>query len=109
MLELSDNAVDEIKELAGDGGLRFVAQEGDEGSWSFDPSLADEPAEGDVVVERGGARVFLDAVAAEKLAEVILEIESHGDHVHFDFVHKDGEGEDGADDDGADDSGDDAA
>ena len=114
MLELSDNAVDEIKELAGDGGLRFVAQEGEEGSWSFDPSLADEPAEGDVVVERGGARVFLDAVAAEKLADVILEIESHGDHVHFDFVHKDGEGEEGEegadlDDDHAADVGDDAA
>jgi Fe-S cluster assembly iron-binding protein IscA len=101
MLELSDDAVRELKELAGDGGLRFVAQEGEEGSWAFDPSLADEPEEGDVVVERDGAKVFLDAVAAEKLADVILEIESHGDHVHFNFAHKDGEDEDAeASDDG---------
>ena len=61
MLELSDNAVREIKELTQGGGLRFVAHEGDDGSTSFDPSLADEPEEGDVVVERDGARVFLDA------------------------------------------------
>jgi Fe-S cluster assembly iron-binding protein IscA len=91
MLELSDDAVRELKDLAGDGGLRFVAMEGEDDSWSFEPSLADEPADGDVVVERDGAKVFLDALAAEKLADVILEIESHGDHVHFDFVHKDGE------------------
>jgi len=85
MLELSDDAVREIKELTGTGGLRFVAQDDEDGSTSFDPSLADEPEEGDVVVERDGARVFLDTAAAEKLADVTLEIESHGDHVHFDF------------------------
>src|SRR5262245_7667920 len=103
MLELSDHAVRDIKELVESGGLRFVAQEGEDDSWSFDPSLADEPEEGDVVVERDGAKVFLDPVAAEKLADVILEIESHGDHVHFDFALKEGAGEDGdADDDGPD-------
>ena len=88
MLELSDNAVREIKELTESGGLRSWRGEGEEGSFTFDPSLADEPEEGDVVVERDGARVFLDALAAEKLADVTLEIESHGDHVHFDFVRR---------------------
>jgi Fe-S cluster assembly iron-binding protein IscA len=91
MLELSDDAVREIKELTEGGGLRFVAHDGDDGSTSFDPSIADEPEEGDVVVERDGARVFLDPAAAEKLADATLEIESHGDHVHFDFVTKDGD------------------
>jgi Fe-S cluster assembly iron-binding protein IscA len=86
MLELSDDAVREIKELTESGGLRFEGIAGEDGSFRFDPSLADEPEEGDEVVERDGAKVFLDAVAAEKLADQILEIESHGDHVHFDFV-----------------------
>jgi iron-sulfur cluster assembly protein len=107
MLELSDDAVREIKELTESGGLRFVAMPGEEGSFTFDPSLADAPEDGDVVVERDGARVFLDALAAEKLADVTLEIESHGDHVHFDFVRNGGEDEadDGAEDDGGPDDG----
>jgi iron-sulfur cluster assembly protein len=90
MLELADAAVEEIKELAGDGGLRFVANPGDDGDTYFDASLADEPQDGDQVVERDGARVFLDAVAAEKLADQMLEIESHGDHVHFVFAPQGG-------------------
>ena len=91
MLELADGAVQEIKELAGDGGLRFVGKEGEEGSVQFEPSLADEPSDGDQVVERNGARVFLDGLAAEKLDDQILEVHSHGDHVHFNFVPQDGE------------------
>ena len=94
MLELSNNAVREIKALAEEGGLRFVAREGDDGGWIFDPSLADDPDEGDEVIERGGARVFLDPVAAEKLAELVLEVEAHGDHFHFDFVRQGGDDED---------------
>ena len=91
MLELADSAVKEIKDLAGDGGLRFVGKAGEEGSFQFDPSLADDPEGGDQVVERGGARVFLDALAAEKLTDQILEIESHDDHVHFNFLPQGGD------------------
>jgi Fe-S cluster assembly iron-binding protein IscA len=94
MLELSDDAVREIKDIAQGGGLRFVAQEDDDGSTSFDPTIEDGPKEGDVVVERDGAKVFLDALAAEKLADLMLDIEAHGDHVHFDFVRQGGEDED---------------
>jgi Fe-S cluster assembly iron-binding protein IscA len=97
MLELSDDAVREIKGLAETGGLRFVASEGADGEWAFDPSLVEGPEEGDVVVERDGATVYLDPVAAEKLADVVLEIESHGDHVHLDFRRKDGDEDDGGD------------
>jgi Fe-S cluster assembly iron-binding protein IscA len=108
MLALSDNAVREIKELTETGGLRFVAREGEDGDWLFDPSVEDEPLEGDTVVEHKGARVFLDALAAEKLADQILEIHSHGDHLHLDFVSQSGgegepEGEtEGDSDDGSD-------
>jgi len=103
MLELADGAVKEIKELAGDGGLRFVGKPGEEGSFLFDPSLADAPEDDDQVVERDGARVFLDALAAEKLDDQILEVHSHGDHVHFDFVPQAG-AESPADDEAAEDS-----
>jgi Fe-S cluster assembly iron-binding protein IscA len=84
MLQLSEAAVSAIGELAGDGGLRFVARE-IEGGFEFEPSLADQPEDGDVVVESGGARVFLDAGSAERLDDQILDVESHGDHVHFSF------------------------
>jgi Fe-S cluster assembly iron-binding protein IscA len=107
MLELADNAVTAIKELTETGGLRFVAKEGEGGSYSFDPSVEEQPEEGDQVVERDGARVFLDALAAEKLADQILEIESHGDHLHMDFVPQGGDDED-ADSDDSDDADDDA-
>jgi iron-sulfur cluster assembly protein len=102
MLELTDNAVKEISEFAEGGGLRFVGKPGDEGSFQFEPSLTGAPEEGDQVVERGGARVFLDALAAEKLDDQILEVQSHGDHVHFDFLPQDS-GASPADDDFSDD------
>jgi hypothetical protein len=47
---------------------------------------AEGPEEGDETVERGGARVFLDAVASEALDDQVLGIEAHGDHVHFIFA-----------------------
>jgi iron-sulfur cluster assembly protein len=98
MLELTDKAVKEIKGFAENGGLRLVGKPGEEGSFQFEPSLADEPEEGDQVVERNGARVFLDVLAAEKLDDQILEVESHGDHVHFNFIPQGGD-ESPADDD----------
>ena len=85
MLQLSDEAVTAILELAGDGGLRFTGHEID-GEIELDIEPADAPQEGDEIVERGGARVFLDEVAAEALDDQILEIEAHGDHVHFLFA-----------------------
>ena len=84
MLEVSDAAARAIVELAGDGGLRLVAAEtGDE--VELDLSVAEAPAEGDEVVEHEGARVFLDPAAARELADQVLDVHSHGDHVHFTF------------------------
>ena len=97
MLELAAGAVKEIKELVESGGLRFAGHEGEDGSFEFEPSLAEAPEDGDQVIERDGARVYLDALAAEKLDDQILEIEAHGDHVHFNFVSQDG-GDDAAPD-----------
>jgi iron-sulfur cluster assembly protein len=88
MLQLSDDAVTAILELAGEGGLRFSGHESD-GEVELEIEPADGPQDGDETVERGGARVFLDAVAVEALDDQVLDVEPHGDHVHFVFAEQD--------------------
>jgi len=84
MLEVTDAAAEAIVEIAGDGGLRLVASgSGDE--IELELSAAEEPEDGDEVVEHSGARVFLDPAAARELADQVLDVHSHGDHVHFTF------------------------
>jgi iron-sulfur cluster assembly protein len=82
MLQLSDDAVDALREI---GVLRLTARETAEGEFDVEVQPADEPEEGDSVVERGDARVFLDATATDVLADQVLDVEPHGDHVHFGF------------------------
>jgi Fe-S cluster assembly iron-binding protein IscA len=81
MLEIDDEAVEPLK---GMGALRITAQETDDGV-ELQIDDATEPQEGDEVVERDGARVFLDDVASEVLADQVLGVHAHGDHFHFTF------------------------
>ncbi len=81
MLEIHDDAVEPLK---GMGALRITALEADDGV-ELQIDDATEPEEGDEVVERDGARVFLDSVAAEVLADQVLGVDAHGDHFHFTF------------------------
>ena len=100
MLVLTEQAADAIKGIveeaeAGPGaGLRISGSEdGDDTALEF--SVADGPEEGDEVVTHGGASVFLDAVAAEVLADRTLGVEAHGDHFHFSLdEQEDAEAED---------------
>jgi Fe-S cluster assembly iron-binding protein IscA len=88
MLRVSDAAAKAIEEMADGGGLRLVAvATGDD--LELDLSLAEEPEDGDEVVESGGAKVFMDAAATEALADQVLDVHSHGDHVHFTFAPQD--------------------
>lgn len=81
MLEIDDDAVDA---LAGLGAIRITGEEVDgEVELSIDEAM--EPTEGDEVVERGDARVFLDAVASGALADQVIGVHAHGDHFHFTF------------------------
>ena len=81
MLEIDEDAV---KALTQTGSLRVTAEETDDGvELQFDE--ASEPQDGDEVVERDGARLFLDPVAAEVLADQVLGADAHGDHYHFTF------------------------
>ena len=81
MLQIDENAVET---LAGLGAIRISGEEV-EGEIELSIDDANEAAEGDEVVEREGATVFLDAVAADALADQVIGIHSHGDHFHFTF------------------------
>jgi len=82
MLKLSDDAIEALRDL---GAVRLAAQDTGEGEFEIEIEPADTPEEGDAVVEQGDVRVFLDATAADALTDQVLEVEPHGDHVHFGF------------------------
>ena len=81
MLQIDDEAVAALTEI---GPLRITAEEVD-GELEVSLDEADRPQDGDEVVERDGARLFLDPVAADALADQVLGVHAHGDHVHFTF------------------------
>ena len=82
MLTLTDNAgsvVSEVVSRVSDtdtAGLRIL-----QGQDRFDITVADAPAPSDVVVEKAGARVFMDAPVAQVLDEMTLDasVEPGGD------------------------------
>ncbi len=84
MLTITGPARDAIRniieesEIGPKGGLRIFGTDDE-----FEFELAPEPAEGDEVVRDGGAVVFLDRTAAQRLADKTLDAHAHGDHVHF--------------------------
>jgi Fe-S cluster assembly iron-binding protein IscA len=86
VLTVTENAATVIRGLltsAGEtehGGLRIGAK-GDEAHLAVE--IAPAPASGDAVIEDGGARVFLDAVAAPQLSRRELDAQISGDGVRF--------------------------
>jgi Fe-S cluster assembly iron-binding protein IscA len=81
MLQIDDEAAAALAEL---GPLRITAEEVD-GEIEVGLDEAEGPEEGDQIIERDGARVFLDGAAAEVLADQVLGVHAHGDHFHFTF------------------------
>ncbi len=77
MLTLTDSATSAIRSLTAqpdlpdEAGLRIMRQ-GD-GTASFQLALTEGPGAGDQVVESEGARVFLEAEAAEILSDKALD------------------------------------
>ena len=77
MLTLTENASTIVKTITDqttdseDAGLRF-SQEGADAT-ALAIATADAPQPGDAVVEDGGARVFLEANAAEVLGDKVLD------------------------------------
>jgi Fe-S cluster assembly iron-binding protein IscA len=81
MLEIADDAVEPLKQM---GALRITAEDLD-GEVEIAIEDATEPAEGDETVERDGAVVYLDELAATVLADQVLGVHAHDDHFHFSF------------------------
>jgi Fe-S cluster assembly iron-binding protein IscA len=81
MLQIDDDAVDALTQM---GGLRITAEETDDGV-ELQIHEADTARDGDETVERDGARVYLDGLAAEVLADQVLGVHAHDDHFHFTF------------------------
>ncbi len=92
MLTLTEAAATAIRDMLDEqgmtgGGLRFSAVEED-GEIALELSAERASADGDETVEEHGVRVFLDADAADALSDQTLDVEPHGDHVHFTFVQQ---------------------
>ena len=75
MLTLTENARDIVKrytehpETPEDAGLRIAST----AEAQLAVTTADEPVAGDQLVEQDGARVYLDAAAAEQLDDMVLD------------------------------------
>jgi len=81
MLQIDEDAVSALREM---GALRITAvQVDDEVEIQIDD--AQGPEDGDETIERDGATVYLDALAAEVLDDQVLGVQAHGDHFHFSF------------------------
>ena len=81
MLEISDEAVDALRQL---GPLRVRGVES-EGEIELEIEEAAGPVGDDVVIERDGVEIYLDPVASTALDDQVLGIHSHDDHFHFSF------------------------
>jgi Fe-S cluster assembly iron-binding protein IscA len=81
MLQIDDEAVDALRQI---GALRITAVEVD-GELEIEIDDAEEPVADDLVVERDGVTVYLDAAAAEALDDQVLGVHAHDDHFHFSF------------------------
>jgi iron-sulfur cluster assembly protein len=89
MLDLTENATSVIRsiaerpELPDDAGLRVAA--GGEDTDRLTVAAVDGPEEGDRVVEKEGARVYLDPQAAEILDDKVLDAQV-GDQGDVEFL-----------------------
>lgn len=71
-LRLTEAAARRLNAIAADdpavGGLRIAVEGGGCSGFQYDIQLAPAPAEDDLVIERDGAKVFVDPVSAPFLA-----------------------------------------
>ena len=79
MLQIDDEAVAALEEI---GRSAITAEEVD-GEVEISIDEAAEPERGRRGDRARRRRVFLDAAAAEVLADQVLGVHAHGDHFHF--------------------------
>jgi iron-sulfur cluster assembly protein len=89
MLALTDRAVEAVRDIVSSsgetsesGGLRMTAERtGNQASFKL--RVVPLPAEDDAVIEEQGARVFVEATAANLLDDKILDATTDQDQVSF--------------------------
>jgi iron-sulfur cluster assembly protein len=86
MLTLTRSAVEAVDallhsspEIPDDAGLRIAPS----GETELSLGIAAEPAPGDQVIEDGGARVFVDELAAPLVDDAELDAHAQGDQIAF--------------------------
>ncbi len=95
MLTMTDRAATVIADIldnaqAGpDGGVRISGSAQPSGEASLEFTLTAEPVEGDEVVREREAVVYLDEIANAVLDDKELDVEAHGDHLHFSLGQQD--------------------
>jgi Fe-S cluster assembly iron-binding protein IscA len=98
MLTMTEQAKDVVKEMVNAGGapegsgIRIASEPGAGGAEGLSLAIAEQPAEGDQVVEEDGSRVFLEPRAASMLDDKVLDAQRHDDHVHFSVAKQGAEG-----------------
>lgn len=96
MLELTEDAVNAVGSIVRDAapdsllasGLRLVGRQNGE-MMELHVSLALAPVAGDHVVEKGGARLFLDPAAATYLSEKRLDASTTSGEIRFQLSEQD--------------------
>jgi len=89
MLALTESAADAIREIVTapevpeGAGLRIATQPGSEQAEVLEVMIAAMPAENDQVMDDDGARVFVEAAAAELLDDKLLDARVEGTRVGF--------------------------
>jgi Fe-S cluster assembly iron-binding protein IscA len=92
MLSITETAALAINSLIADSqmpegsGLRIASQPDSDGTLAL--SVATAPAAQDTVVERAGATVFLEPIAAQALDQQVLDVQrvSQGDEDQYQFA-----------------------
>ena len=90
MLQIAEDAVDAFREI-GPIRIRGVEADGEVELEIEEAQPSGEPSVEDQVVERDGARILLDPVAAGALDDQVIGVHAHGDHFHFTFDDQAGE------------------
>lgn len=97
MLQVSESAVNVLEEaraaqeLPDSYGVRVFAQTDDAGEASLALAFAEEPADGDEVIEEGGTEVYVSPELAEPLAESMLDVEETPEGPQLALVPQDDE------------------
>ncbi len=90
MLELTQNMIETVSELSQESnmsGLRIFRHEVEE-DVGLAAALVAGPIAGDEIVEDGGAFVYLDAPAAEALADKVLDAHIEDGHMRLSVLDR---------------------